>query len=224
MVILVNPNSGGGNAMRKWNTIRHEFEHREDIHVIFTKSSKEAEAVIMECIIKGERHFIAAGGDGTVNALLQTLIVHSDQYPDLALGAIGLGSSNDFHKPFSKDRKKTNIPMQTDFSRLTMRDVGVVSYTNERGADREKYWLLNASIGITAEANAFFNLQTGSRMMRMAKKLNTKAAIFYAALRTILVYRNIQLTLEASSSKRTLCMTNLGIVKSPHFAGDFTYD
>ena len=224
MIIILNPRSGGGAALRKWRLIERRILADTEVKFVITSSAAEAETATQKQIDSGEREFIAAGGDGTINALLQTLMRNSALHPGLALGAIGLGSSNDFHKPFLGKRMERRIPLAMEFANPTPRDVGVLRYTSPDGTELTKYWLLNASVGITAEANAFFNLESQNHLLGCAKWLHTNAAIYYAAVRTILRYRNCQLQYGLPGSYHTSRITNLGIVKTPHFAGSFMYD
>ena len=72
-----------------------------------TRRSSSAEpmapgsATSRAALARGTRVFIAAGGDGTAHALLNALVDAPGRPPldALALGAVGLGSSNDLHKP-----------------------------------------------------------------------------------------------------------------------------
>ena len=53
----------------------------------------------------GTRVFVAAGGDGTVHALVERarrIARHDSRSPTLPFGVVGLGSSNDFHKPVAR--------------------------------------------------------------------------------------------------------------------------
>ena len=80
--------------------------------------------------ISGARIFIpaplnvncpSATGSGTVNGVLNAILA---QGADVTLGAIGLGSSNDFHKPFAKDKRVGGAPVRLDASRAIRADVG----------------------------------------------------------------------------------------------------
>jgi diacylglycerol kinase (ATP) len=134
------------------------------------------------------------------------------------LGAIGLGSSNDFHKPLDASRLLAGFPSRVALDRATARDVGVVRLVEEDGMTCTRYWLLNASIGVTADANARFNRHDG--LLSSLKRYSTALAILYAAASAISHARSRNLTLDGRLARTT----NLGVVKSPHFAGCFRYD
>jgi diacylglycerol kinase family enzyme len=115
------------------------------------------------------------------------------------------------------------ISCKFNFAIAEARDVGILSFIDNEGREQKKYWLINASIGITAEANLFFN--TPDFILNYLKKTRTNSAILYAALRTIVSYRNRKITVKIGNNKsKKINLTNMGVVKSPHFSGNFSYN
>ncbi len=225
MVLLINPRAAGGTALKKWKTIESGFAH------IFPHCSSHmldgaaaASEAIRSARRHGETHFIAAGGDGTVNAVLNALLDERSK-PDAkycSIGAVGLGSSNDFHKPFSREKLLAGIPVRLDFHQAHLCDVGSLSFEHD-GSILTRYFLANASCGVTAEANWYFN--SPDPFLAFLKRHSTSAAIIYAAIRTILRYRNFTASLSISGDISTPTrLTNLAVLKNPHVSGRFMYD
>ena len=226
MVIIINPLAGGGKAIQKWTKIKsHIYKRLGLVETILLNKNVNMKDCVAELLKQGYKNFIAGGGDGTLNVLLQNLIrlVPSTQLDNIKIGAIGLGSSNDFHKPFNKQQMESGIPTMKDFASARLRDVGILSFDDNNGQKQQKYWIINASIGITAEANLFFN--TPDFFLNYLKKSITNAAILYAALCTIATYynRDINIRIGNNESKK-ISLTNMGVVKSPHFSGNFSYN
>jgi diacylglycerol kinase (ATP) len=219
MVIILNTNCCGGKGLAKWNQVKNYIVDNEK--VVLQSNEEGLKDKIKESIEKEQTQFVAAGGDGTVNYLLNNLIEIAtiDQLKKITIGAIGIGSSNDFHKPFCL--KFGDIPVCMDFENAYHRDVGVIKYATDAGKV-EKYFLINASLGITAEANNLFNKP--DLILRRLKQLSTKTAIIYSATKTILNYRNLNAEIFVNGNKLKTNITNLGIIKNPHFSGDFCYD
>ena len=219
MVIIINTNCCGGKGFQKWNQIKNQILDSKK-EVLQTNEPGFIDK-LKEYIEKVEIHFVSAGGDGTVNYLLNSLIklATSEQLNKIAIGAIGIGSSNDFHKPFRS--KSGEIPICIDFQNAYLRDAGVIKYDSDKGKV-EKYFLINASIGITAEANNLFNKP--DFILRKLKQFNTKMAIFYSAIKTMMTFRNMSAEIIIDVDKLKTKITNLGITKNPHFSGDFCYD
>lgn len=219
MVILLNTICCGGKGLEKWNQIKNHILNSGT--AVFRTNENGLIPKLKEYIEKGETHFVAAGGDGTVNYLLNILveIAAVDQLKKITLGAIGIGSSNDFHKPFCS--KIEGISVCIDFQNADYRDVGLITCETTNG-EIEKYFLINASVGITAHANYLFN--NSDSILSNLKRVSTKSAILYAAIKTILAYKNLTANITINRENFTTAITNLGITKNPHFSGDFCYD
>jgi diacylglycerol kinase family enzyme len=224
MVVFVNRHAAAGAGLKKWEivweVVRSRLGHPR---VCIMDDQETTRRSIEREIFSGETRFIAAGGDGTVNFIANTLaaVASAAQRDLLSLGAVGTGSSNDFHKPLRREALHRGIPLAIDFDNTISRDIGCVTY-DDQGAIRRKYFLVNASIGVTANANGFFNAP--DRTLSAIKRCSTGGAILYAALHTIVGHRNIPVTI--SSGERTfqnVDLSNLGITKNPWFSGSLCY-
>ena len=226
MVIIINPYAGGGKAVEKWEKIESNiYNHLGSVKVIFLNEKISMKDCVSDLLRQDHQNFIAGGGDGTVNLLLQNLLnlVAPSRLTKIKIGAIGLGSSNDFHKPFKRQNIINGIPCKINFTFAEARDVGILTFIDNEEKEQKKYWLINASIGITAEANLFFN--TRNSVLHYLKRTEPSCAIIYAALRTIASYRNRSMNVKIGNKKpKKINLTNMGVVKSPHFSGNFSYN
>ena len=101
-------------------------------------------------------------------------------------------------------------------------DVCLLTYRDDAAKLLTRRWIINASVGITADANHFFNGH--GRVMRFLKRFSPTSGIGYAALRTILRHRARPMTMTLDD--RTMLrarVKNLGIAKNPHFTGVLRY-
>jgi diacylglycerol kinase family enzyme len=224
MVVFVNPCSAGRTALDKWRRIEPVLLKNHANFLVHEMNSEASTQQALERFLeKGETDFIAAGGDGTVNALLNLLLsfASEDERSRIRFGAIGLGSSNDFHKPLEKARIIEGRPCKIQTTLARPRDVGYLQYEAD-GRKRIRYFIVNASIGVSAEANRCFNEPNSA--LRFLKRASTPAAILYAALKTITTYRNIRIRgYSHESGYFATDLTSLGIYKSRHFSGDLRY-
>lgn len=223
MIVVLNAEAGGGKAERRWHSIRHRLPLPPWTRVVPMGDRESLCALVRDEAAAGERDFVAAGGDGTVHALLNALltVLPGEKARECRLGAIGLGSSNDFHKPWRPWQSVEGIPFRLDFARSTFRDVGVATLDPE-GPARTRWFLLNASLGLTAEANAWFN--SGNRTMSLLKRHSSSLAIAWATLRTILLAKNIDADVRTGVRISShLRLTNLAVVKSPHVSGSLSF-
>lgn len=223
MLVFLNPRADHGRAGARWRSVQGEIAERAPgFQVEQTTSFEGTVASMRRALEGGERVFVAAGGDGTVNLLVNAMM----ELPEeawAALGAIGLGSSNDFHKPFDRGSFVGGFPARLDPERATPCDVIRVDFEGGGGGGGTRYAIINASLGITAEANASFNSPT--RFISAAKRLSVDAAIVASVLHTLLTYRDVRCRIAIDGEDvGALSVSNLGVIKNPHFAGSFCYD
>ncbi|MGH7675897.1 MAG: diacylglycerol/lipid kinase family protein [Gemmatimonadales bacterium] len=226
MLVIVNPAAGGGRALARWRQVAPQLRSCLGACVtVVTPHPTIARLTVAEYLARGETAFVAAGGDGTVNLVASSLVQHAPaaSLRHVWLGAIGLGSSNDFHKPAHGSARVHGVPYKLDLHRAVRHDVGVLTYEDERGGWRTRFWILNASVGITAEANHAFNERAVT--LRWLTRTFPAAGMAYAALRGLLRHRPVEMTLARDGGPPCrVRLRNLGIVKNPHFAGVLRYD
>ncbi len=222
VIIFINPYSGAGRALEKWNRIRPSLGERlGDYDCRILLHPEDWHPQVAEMLDRGKTSFVAGGGDGTVNILLNALLTQCTpvQRTKIRLGAIGLGSSNDFHKPFQMVDFIAGIPCKIDLARALPRDIGVLDYS-DNGKVTRRFFMANASLGATANANYFFNHP--DTILSWLKQHSVTAAIYYAALTTIMHHRNLDLELDAIDVGSSP-ITNIAILKNPHFSGSLHY-
>lgn len=225
MLVLLNPHAGGGRARAGWDRIAPAIRRQYGAFALCVLPHADwVRDVVAGALQQGERFFVAAGGDGTVQRVLQALLTVDGGPPDnVCLGAVGLGSSNDFHKPRREATVIRGVPCALDRTQAVRRDVGGLTIEAAPGETVTQYWLLNSSLGVTAEANAFFNAPDA--LLARLKTWSTTAAITYAALHTIIQYRNLPVRLCGKQTPASsVRLTNLAVMKSPHCSGALCYE
>jgi diacylglycerol kinase family enzyme len=224
MIILVNPRAGAVTALVRWQAVEPHIRSRfGDVRVLHTTSPGDMESAVLEASQSDDPRIVAAGGDGTANAVINAILRLDPADRDrCVMGAIGLGSSNDFHKPFIQASMIGRLPARLAFDRAEACDAGLMQYSLN-GQEHERYFFLNASVGITAEGNARFNAP--GALLRFLKRTHVPSAITYAALTSLVRYKNQSIRFSIRDfGTITAPITNLGILKSPYFSGALHYD
>jgi len=220
MIIIVNLQCGGKRGDARFNKrlpfLREKFAPFE---VWKLDTIGNLPNFLRAAYEKGENCFAIAGGDGTANILLNAILstFFEKDLKNIKLGFIGIGSSNDLHKP--KNSQTPSIKM--DFQTAALRDILCLEYEQD-GQINRKYALLNMSMGITAKANSSFN--NPGLILRILKRISSPLAILYAAISTILTYKNMPIEINVKQKTLLVNLSNLGVIKSPYFAGNFHYD
>jgi diacylglycerol kinase family enzyme len=224
MFILLNPTAGGNRALLRWSEFVRGANSILMNANIFTYNGEQSDTSIVKTALQnGETDFVAAGGDGTINFLLNQLFKFAtkEEINQIKLGAVGIGSSNDFHKPFFSNNSN-KYPFNLNFNKVQQRDVCYLSY-KQKDNWKKKYFLINVSIGLTADGNKLFN--NPSKLLKGLKSINTNSAIYYTAIREILSFSNklVNITVDGNKQIQTN-LSNIGIVKNPNFSGNLRYN
>jgi len=222
--ILVNLSANNNTGGKKWLSIRNDvLSMMPSVREVITY---EPPFQIQECILnllteKKIDCIISAGGDGSLNYIINSIMKSSDDIArKIHLGAIGLGSSNDFLKPVLHTIRGIPLKIGLDNSRLT--DIGKVTFINKDAQCITKYFIINASIGITANANLLFN--RGDFFINHVKSRFVNLAIIYAAIKTIVFNKNSSLQLNYNHEVKNVKISSLSVVKNPNISGSFKYD
>jgi diacylglycerol kinase family enzyme len=145
------------------------------LKIVSLRRELDVPAMVRERIAEGTRLFIAAGGDGTVNCVIQAL-VHSEA----VLGVIPLGTFNHF-------ARDVGVP-------LTWRealDVALNGTTRQVDAARanDRFFVNNVSMGLYPEMVA--------RREERGRQYPRWKARLYAAYGTLQKYPHVTVTLES---------------------------
>jgi diacylglycerol kinase family enzyme len=216
-LVLLNPAARHGRARRLWDRVRREVEGRFESSVVTTDPGKIWRADVRASLRAGTRVFVAAGGDGTVHALAGAIVESRGGVPlgDICIGAVGLGSSNDFHKPFGCLR--SGIPLRLDVDRAMPRDLGRIRWVDAEGRDRESVLVVSASVGVVAEGNALFTSCPFGRYL-------PSLAMAVAAVRAIARNRSSRFFLRHDESQEEIELSSLSVLKTQWLSGLLRYD
>lgn len=218
---IINANSNQGNGLKKWTQAREQILSIVPGAVeIITTSSEDLEKKILP-LINSDRQagFISVGGDGSIHYLCNLLMAHQKGGQHV-VGAVGTGSSNDFLKPF----KNTigGIPYILNIDSLPPSyDIGKVDYTDATGNKKKRYFVINASFGITARGN--WNFNNPDYLLKKLKKQHVGAAIMYTSIKTIFTSSNIPVEIDFNGRSYTSAISNINILMRSYISGSLHY-
>jgi len=219
-LVVLNPAARHGTAEARYQLVRPTLQAAFHAEEVRTDTEGTWVHSVLRGLERGVRIFIAAGGDGTVHAVVNALEGGTVDLEQVVLGGVGLGSSNDFFKPVC--RTIDGIPLRINTQASGFRDLVRVHWEDEGGESRARVCIVSGSVGATAAANGFFN--RGDALLRALKGRWTGAAIAWAAVRTIATWQNLSATLGLAGTNLAVSVANLSVLETPYLSGSFRYD
>ena len=125
--IILNPNAAKGRALKQRSVIESYFnEHKIPIQLLLTERPYEAIELAKQAVFDGYRTIIAAGGDGTVNEVVDGAIrgtrqlnLTDEEAPVMGLIPIGRGNDFAFFANVPKDVKQAcDLIVKQTYSRI----------------------------------------------------------------------------------------------------------
>jgi diacylglycerol kinase (ATP) len=88
-LVIWNPNAG---RVEDSAEIKHQLASREDATLVTPDGTDDAIAKVRDACVNGARKVIAAGGDGTINSVINGIA----DFPEVELAVLPLGTANDW--------------------------------------------------------------------------------------------------------------------------------
>ena len=204
-VFIVNPSSGGGFGKKIIPELEQQLSARShEAQVEITEKHGHASQIASAYLEKGFTHFIAVGGDGTMNEVAEPLF----NKPDVTLGLIAAGTGNDFIQILGFPDRFSEEHWEIFFQKNTISmDVGMVN---------GRHFLNGMGLGFDAQVAAENYVEPGE-----VAKGSGKGKYLWHILKTLLFYRECQVTITSrGESRETDCFINT-ISIGRRFAGSF---
>jgi len=207
---VVNPHAGVERSRKKWDYIEYLLSKEKiSFDYLFTAYRMHAVEIVRKAIKEGYKKFIAVGGDGTVNEVVNGIFKSKNINPrDYTIAMIEVGTGNDWGKTLGipRDYKKSIKLIKEE--KIVTQDVGLVKYykkTNRYG----RYFVNVAGMG--------FDAQVAMRTNLMKDKLRGyKFLYLWNLFVTLLKYNSKHAVVEIDGEKKAdgkVLSMNTGIGK-----------
>lgn len=150
-IAIVNPNAGTRKVARDWPRISEALQRASVRHAaIFTEKRGDAIDLVRQQIGLGIRHFIAVGGDGTLNEVVNGVLGQTD-VPSRAItvALIPVGTGNDWRRTMNVPLDYEEAAMAVGSGKTTIQDIGRIDFTDS-GTVQVRYFANVAGIGYDA--------------------------------------------------------------------------
>ncbi len=150
-LVVLNPHAGSGRGKKDQSEIQKRLQKAGfDFDLVISEYPRHIIALTVQAIDKGYRNLIVAGGDGSLNEVVNGIFQQSACPPEvITVGMIPVGTGNDWIKTFGipnnyKKAVKTLIKAET-----IRQDIGCISYSVD-GQMQHCYFANMAGFGFDA--------------------------------------------------------------------------
>lgn len=189
-IAIVNPNAGGKKAKKDWDIIE-TYLHQSGIsfQAVFTERPHHAIEYCEEYIAKGFRRFIAIGGDGTINEIVNG-IFNQQEIPqkEITLGVIMVGTGNDWGRMFDIPADYQEAVGVIKQHKVFLQDVGKVDYEDVNGG-ASRYFVNIAGLGFDAKVAQKTNAAKD-------RGKSSKISYFRALLSSLVKYKAVDVNIH----------------------------
>jgi diacylglycerol kinase (ATP) len=172
VLFVVNPRAASGRAARVWSSLCEHVPSLRGATVVQCGETASAASAITAALTPRIRRVVAVGGDGTLHYTLNLLLNAADR--DRCAGLVPVGTGSDLARGLGLETRPELALAQALEATPTRLDA-----LQLQAGGRSRYFINEASLGITARVATRVNAQT---------RRNT-ATFLGAALREIVHYR-----------------------------------
>ena len=222
-LVLVNRNADSGRAVRKWRRIAPWVRDRFGASLSVWHERADWEQLVGDALGSGPAIVVAAGGDGTVHRVANLMLaLPPDQTADARLGAIGLGSGNDFHKPLNGCVRVQGVPVRCCASKAVRQNVIRVEWEDAQGGRHRAHAVTSCSLGMIALGNELFSRRRGP--VGLCRRFSHAAGVWCAAVLSTAARRAVRARVYVAGEIAYDGAASLvSAYVNPHFAAGLSY-
>jgi YegS/Rv2252/BmrU family lipid kinase len=196
-LVIVNPASAGGRTLKRWPALGMALKAAgvpHDIH--HTTAPFDATAVTRAALGSGYTRVVAAGGDGTLNEVVNGFFTPDGAVlnPDAILGVLPSGTGGDFRRTAGLPTDPARLAAILSANRVRRIDVGRVTYDDPATAARQFINIADCGVGgeVVARVNRSANKGGGLRGTAVFLGISLKALTTFGG-------RPVRLTLDGDA-------------------------
>lgn len=179
-------------SIPKWEKVVNQIEKTfEDLphQIILSEYSGHISKLTIEVIQQGYKSIVVAGGDGSVNELVNGLIAaHTsnnspdwDKISEYTLGIIPMGTGNDYVKTLYPTLNLKSLKSFILENQRRVVDIGLAEFTDKKGQSAQRYFINITDVGMGGVVVA--GLENGSKYFSKPTRYT------YQIAKTFLTYK-----------------------------------
>ncbi len=160
--------------------IRSAFVNQYEVIFSFTEAMSHAIELSKEAALSGSKYIIGVCGDGTLNEIVNGVMLSGNK--EVIVGLLPHGTGNDFAKTVGVTNDVAALKQMIETSSVRNLDLGLVNYKKEDGTDALRYFDNITDIGI----GGF----TALKMSGSSKRFGAFLTFQWAIISTFLSYKH----------------------------------
>ena len=211
MFVIVNPVSGNGKTGQRWAGIEERLRiEGAQFDVEFTREPGHAIQLARDAIAAGYRTIVSAGGDGTLNEVVNGLMTEGRTDPDVRLGLIPGGTGSDFGRGIGLPRDPLDAALHLLKAEPHWFDMGQINCKRGEGTNT-RYFINVAGLG--------FDGEVCDRVNRSSKALGGTIPYVSSLVATLFSYRNKHVHWTLDGQVREEVLNSVIVANAFYFGG-----
>lgn len=204
--VIVNPNALSAKCKIYSKTVAQTLEELKIPHTKHVADKCNAGiAVVKDLCQQGERYFIAVGGDGTVNEVVNGVFQSGVPTEEVYIAVIPLGTGNDWTHSHQYPSAYIKTMYSLDQAFFIKHDVGLVQTITNQQTVNQRYFINIAGFG--------FDAAIASRVNETKSKVFSKTVYLLNLLRVLFTHKaqKIKITTDTTSFTENIFTFAVGI-------------
>jgi len=209
--VIVNPVASGHRVGQQWPQLAELLQKGGlCFDAELTQRPLHGAEIARKALDEGFRYFVAVGGDGTINEVVNGLVVDGRVPPDVTLSIIPGGTGSDYIRVLGIARDPTQACQTTLGSRTRTVDIGEMQCLRD-GQPITRYFVNVAGLGFDSEVCA--------RVNRSSKRVSGTLPYLTNLVLTLFSYTNkdVRLTVDGQTSEARL--NSVVVCNGQYFGG-----
>jgi len=209
--VIVNPVASGGRVGKQWPQLRDVLSQGGlQFAAELTQYPGHATAIARKALDEGFRYIVSVGGDGTVNEVVNGLVVEGRVHPEVVLSIIPGGTGSDFVRTLGISRDPGQATQTTLGHQTRAMDIGEIRCLRD-GQPLTRYFVNVAGLGFDSEVCV--------RVNRMSKRISGTVPYLTSLVLTLFAYQNKDVVLTFDGQQMRGRFNSVIVCNGQYFGG-----
>jgi len=209
--VIVNPTASNGKVGKAWPQISQALVQRGlQFSTEWTQAPGHATEIARKAVADGFRHIVSVGGDGTVNEVVNGLVVEGRVDPSIVMSIVASGTASDFARLFRLGQRPADVGQPVDEPAVRLMDIGEIQCILN-GQPTTRYFVNVAGLGFDSEVCA--------RVNRSSKRFGGTIPYLSNLILTLFSYKNKDVELFADEQHLSGRFNSVIVCNGQYFGG-----